>query len=233
MASNLKTVGTQTMPQPVAALAPSAASAEPARPAALAPEAATPLPEDVVSGSESDVEPLTFSDYEPPSSPSSSDSVDTDEDDDRHRDKFIVFEASLDELMKFCRVCGSPVVTRSHFTTGTMVTYRMGCLQGHDHTWQSQPVVNRAPLGNMLLSGAIQFSGLSYTGVSDRAQCLGLQFLSHSSYHDNQTTTLFPVIKEACELECEGAAMDVGDDGPATLAGDARCSCFPLHHCRE
>ena len=55
------------------------------------------------------------------------------------------------------------------------------------------------------------------------AQCLGLQFRSHSSYHENQTTTLFPVIKEAWELECEGAAMEVVDGGPATLAGDARC----------
>ena len=103
MASNLTTVGMKTVPQPVAALVPSAASPEPTRPAT--PETATPSPEDVVPSSESDVEPLTFSNYEPPSCPSSSDSVDTDEDDDHHRDKFIVFEASLDELMKFCCVC--------------------------------------------------------------------------------------------------------------------------------
>ena len=94
MASNLTTVGTQTMPQPVAALAPSDASPEHARPAT--PEPATPSPEDVVSSGESDVEPLTFTDYEPPSSPSSS------EDDDHHWDKFLVFEASFDELLKFC-----------------------------------------------------------------------------------------------------------------------------------
>ena len=28
------------------------------------------------------------------------------------------------------------------------------------------------------------------------AQCLGLLFLSHSSYHKNQKTTLFPVIRQ-------------------------------------
>ena len=88
------------------------------------------------------------------------------------------------------------VVTSGHFTTGTMVNYRLGYLKGHDYTWWSQPVVNRAPLGNMLLSGAILFSGPSYTGVSDMAQCLGLLFLSHSSYHENQKTTFFPMIKK-------------------------------------
>ena len=47
------------------------------------------------------------------------------------------------------------------------------------------------------------------------AQCLGLLILSHTSYHENQKTTLFPIIRGS-ELECEGAAMEVADGGPAT-----------------
>ena len=75
----------------------------------------------------------------------------------------------------------------------------------------------------MLLSAAILFSGLRYTSVSDLAQCLGLLFLSHKTYYENQKATLFPVLQEACELEHEGAALEVHEGGPATLAGDARC----------
>ena len=46
----------------------------------------------------------------------------------------------------------------------------LGSHTRHVYTWRSQPVVNRAPHGNMLLSAAILFSGLRYTSVSDLAQ---------------------------------------------------------------
>ena len=75
----------------------------------------------------------------------------------------------------------------------------------------------------MLMSAAILFSGLRYTSVSDLAQCLGLLFLSHKTYYENQKATLFPVLQEAWELEHEGAALEMHEGGPATLAGDARC----------
>ena len=218
--SNLRTVGTQTEPMhpPVATLAPrSSPPQSTSRPTTPQPSSDEPAP-----SSESDVEPLPSSDYEPASA-STSESIESDEDEDSHRNKYIVFEASLDELMKFCCRCGSPVLTRSRFTTGTMVSYRLGCHAGHDYLWRSQPVVSRAPLGNMLLSAAILFPGLSYTSVSDLARCLGLLFLSHSTYYENQKTTLFPVLQEAWELEREGAALEVHEGGPATLAGDARC----------
>ena len=124
--SNLRTVGTQTEPMhpPVATLAPrSSPPQSTSRPTTPQPSSDEPAP-----SSESDVEPLPSFDYEPVSA-STSESIESDEDEDSHRNKYIVFEASLDELMKFCCRCGSPVLTRSRFTTATMGPIVWGAMQ--------------------------------------------------------------------------------------------------------
>ena len=77
-----------------------------------------------------------------------------------------------------------------------MVTFQLECHAGHQCTWRSQPVVKKAPLGNILLSAAILFSGLCYTAARDLIHCLGLQvFFAH------RKETLVPFMQETWELE--------------------------------
>ena len=199
--------------------------------------AATPHDRDL---SDSDIEPLPSSSdppYEPESSSSSPTSSDSEEDDDEdsssstRRDKYIVFEECLNELFKSCLECGGPVLKKTKFTTGSMVTFHLECHAGHHRTWRSQPVVKKAPLGNVLLSAAILFSGLCYTAVCDMARCLGLQFLSRTVFCAYQKKTLVPVIQEAWELEREGIALELKEGDAVTLAGDARCD-TPGHNAK-
>ena len=189
--------------------------------------------------SDSDVEPLPSSSdppYEPESSSSSPTSSDSEEDDEEdssstRRDKYIVFEECLNELFKSCLECGGPVLKKTKFTTGSIVTFHLECHAGHHRTWRSQPVVKKAPLGNVLLSAAILFSGLCYTAVCDMARCLGLQFLSRTVFCAYQKKTLVPVIQEAWELEREGIALELKEGDAVTLAGDARCD-TPGHNAK-
>ena len=75
-------------------------------------------------------------------------------------------------------------------------------------------------MGNVLISAAILFTGLTHSRVAEMAACLGLLFYTQPVY---QKEVLFPVIQEAGQLEREGTALEVKDGGTVTLAGDARC----------
>lgn len=43
----------------------------------------------------------------------------------------VVFSDNLDQLHKFCNRCGSPMVDMAKFATGSMVSYKITCHQGH------------------------------------------------------------------------------------------------------
>ena len=148
-----------------------------------------------------------------------------------YTNKFVVFQDQLDSLLNFCSKCGKPITKKVRFTTGSMLSVKMECHGGHDYTWQSQPVVNRTPMGNILMSAAILFAGLTHAAVAEMAACLGLLFFSQPVFDRYQKEVLFPVVQEAWELEREGTALEVKDGGPATLAGDARCD-TPGHNAK-
>ena len=70
--------------------------------------------------------------------------------------KYIVFESNLEELMKFCKMCGAPVETKERTLNGSCVAYTLGCLKGCSYVWRAQPNVSQQqPSGNLLLSAAI------------------------------------------------------------------------------
>nr|XP_014339763.1 PREDICTED: uncharacterized protein LOC102360994 [Latimeria chalumnae] len=71
--------------------------------------------------------------------------------------KFIVFESALRALMTVCNLCLSPCqYTFRIFGTFLQATIR--CQMGHERKWQSQPLISRMPLGNILISSGIYFS---------------------------------------------------------------------------
>ena len=145
--------------------------------------------------------------------------------------KYVVFREQLDELLKYCSRCGQTVTNKSRFSTGSMLSVRIECHAGHAHTWQSQPVVRKTPMGNLLMSAAILFAGLTHKAVADMAACLGLLFFTQPVFDQNQKEILFPVIEEAWDLERQGTVIEVKDGGLATLAGDARCD-TPGHNAK-
>ena len=102
--------------------------------------------------------------------------------------KFIVFESSLNKLLKRCPDCGDVITECKRKTTGSMLSIELTCNSGHTLNWDSQPVVKRKPLGNLLLSAAILFTGNTFTAISQFASCFHLQFFSESVFYDGVAT---------------------------------------------
>ncbi|XP_043922025.1 uncharacterized protein LOC122797242 [Protopterus annectens] len=114
--------------------------------------------------------------------------------------KFIVFEDCLDELLRrmICPDCKAPAcddyekrVVASMFATKVM------CLNGHEIvSWQSQPVLGRMPVGNLLNAAAVLFSGSTYAHIARFCAYVGLEFISQTTFYDLQREYLFPVVQK-------------------------------------
>ena len=91
--------------------------------------------------------------------------------------KYLVFWSSLKELFRFCMKCRSTITEISFACTGSMLTVRTSCMNEHDSSWNSQPLLSSTPLGDLLCS-SILFTGNTFKRIQNFAACLGLKFLS-------------------------------------------------------
>ena len=181
----------------------------------------------------SDVAPLSDVSYTPSDLNADSDSEaecgqpleDRCEKQDRmtNENKYIVYKDNLEQLMKFCMRCGSPIIEKIPSENGSMISYKISCHEGHKYTWDAQPCVGKKPLGNAALSAAILVTGNTYSRIADFAAAFNLLFFSHTVYHKYQRDTLIPVIQQEWEKECQNAVDEVKDTPELVLAGDARC----------
>ena len=84
---------------------------------------------------------------------------------------------------KFFQQCGSIIATKTKQLKGSMITIKSSstCLRGHSNTctWKSQPMVNGAAAGNVLIPAAILFSGNSYQHIHDFAKFLNVLLMSY------------------------------------------------------
>lgn len=90
--------------------------------------------------------------------------------------KFLVFDSCLSTLLKRCPECGDVIAQCDRKTTGSMLSVQLTCHSGHMINWDSQPVVKRKPLGNLLLAASILFTGNTFPAINRLASCLNLQF---------------------------------------------------------
>lgn len=146
---------------------------------------------------------------------------------------FVVFEDCLKDLMKFCKECGSPVVESKQFFLGSMVGYIMTCQKHHTHTWRSQPLQNKQPLGNVLMSAVILLSGNTYAKIHSFAEKLNLLLISDNVYNQIQRTYLLPVIQEEWQKEKDRALAKVKSQAGDSIvvSGDGHCD-SPGHNAK-
>ena len=113
--------------------------------------------------------------------------------------KYVIFRQQLDKLLTHCSKCGQPVTKKRRFTTGSMLSVKIECHGGHSYVWQSQPMIKKVSIGNVLISAAILFTGLTHSRVAEMAACLGLLYVTQLMIKCYQKEVLFPVMKEAWE----------------------------------
>ena len=68
------------------------------------------------------------------------------------------------------------------------------CPDGHVLHWQSQPMLRGMAAGNLLLSAAILFCGLTFTSIDNLADVLNLAVFSERYFYRLQKDYLYPVV---------------------------------------
>jgi hypothetical protein len=137
--------------------------------------------------------------------------------------KYIIFQSNLEELMKFCQKCGSPISSKTSTNKGSMVAYKITCLAGCDYTWQSQPMISpQLPCGNLLLSAGILITGNSYSSIKAFADATNIQVISKQAHQQHQHNSLTPVIQDEWRKARQKVVEELKTKDTYVLAGDAR-----------
>nr|XP_006008217.1 PREDICTED: uncharacterized protein LOC102345701 [Latimeria chalumnae] len=132
--------------------------------------------------------------------------------------KFIGFESALKALMMVCNLCLSPCQHTSR-TFGTFLQATIKCQMGHERKWQSQPLISRMPLGNILISSGIYFSGTSPAKVLRFLHSINIVAISKTTFSAVQSAYIIPAIntmwkthQELALHQCQGEKLHLGRD---------------------
>uniref|UniRef100_A0AAV2KG27 Transposase n=2 Tax=Knipowitschia caucasica TaxID=637954 RepID=A0AAV2KG27_KNICA len=140
-------------------------------------------------------------------------------------DKFIVCESQLLSLFAVCPQCSEETQRKVKHQQGTFIKVEQICSAcGFEREWQNQPKMHKyMPLCNLMLSGAIHFSGCMPTQALRMLGLLGVQCISVRTFFRHQQLYTIPTIigtwknKQAQILNQLKAK-----EGGLILAGDCR-----------
>ena len=142
--------------------------------------------------------------------------------------KFIVFEKCLDNLLSSCNVCGRLCKTEKR-VIGTFLSVTRRCQCGETLQWSSQPMSGTLPVGNLVVSGAILFSGASITQSLNLLRHANISCFSQRTYHNIQQLYLVPAVERVWTSHQDALLARIKqEDRDVYVGGDARC-CSPGH----
>ena len=143
--------------------------------------------------------------------------------------KYIVFESCLDSLLNRCSVCGS-ITCVNKKTVGTCLVCDIKCFNcEQETTWRSQPLCGNMPLGNLILSAAVMFCGVSPVKVLRALDFASIQNISNSTVNLIQSAYLTPTVMSVWKKQQQSMVREIKSHGKSLkLAGDMRC-CTPGH----
>ena len=142
--------------------------------------------------------------------------------------KYIVYETELLRLFETCPICGEPtsgeIDQRVNTGWGSMVRIVQNCVNcEHSRTWNSQPMRGNLPLGNLMLSAAIIYSGSKVSQVLRLAKIFSLKMFSRETFHRHQNSYLIPSIITGWKVEQATLLEELRQlPGGLQLAGDCR-----------
>ncbi|XP_072017744.1 LOW QUALITY PROTEIN: uncharacterized protein [Amphiura filiformis] len=147
--------------------------------------------------------------------------------------KYIVFEEELRALVRQvrCKECNQVLIlpdSDEQFGSiiGSCLSLKLQCINGHDFSWEAQPMVGegsgKIPAGNLLIPASILFSGSQFGKIHRFAKLLRLQIISKSTYNQHQGDYLFPTVHDAWHEHQQGLFESVRASG-ARYCADGRC----------
>ncbi|XP_068126978.1 queuine tRNA-ribosyltransferase accessory subunit 2 isoform X1 [Hyperolius riggenbachi] len=141
--------------------------------------------------------------------------------------KFIVFESCLDKLLMCCKcqatkTCTGNIVKIKKYRIGSAVSVTAFCSLKHRfHLWNSQPIIGRIPVGNLLISAGVLCSGSNFAKVESLFRLIGINSICRSTHRKNMDSYLFPAIEHHWQEERLQTVQRVQDQ-PVALAGDSQ-----------
>ena len=85
-------------------------------------------------------------------------------------------------LFKQCHVCGLEIKLETSIR-GTLLLVSGICPNGHVLHWESQPMIRGMAAGNLLLSTAVLFCGLTFTGIANLADVFNLAIFGEQYFY--------------------------------------------------
>lgn len=141
--------------------------------------------------------------------------------------KYFVFESQLKQLFLLCFICLSPCKILIRRLFGSFVSVEQRCCQGHRYHWDSQPCHGTLPLGNLLLSASIFFSGASPVRVLNLLRFINIPMINRRTYNRIQSSYLISAVKKVWSDE-QTKLLQSKSGMLCNVAGDGRC-CSPGH----
>ena len=146
--------------------------------------------------------------------------------------KFIVYYSKINELLRMCQQCGSPVCEVGKKNVGSMITITTLCLQHNTYRWNSQPLIaNSIPFGNIQIPAAIVCSGTTYQEISSFTEAFKLKSISETCFYKVQNSTVLPVIDKVYKEQQLTLIDELKIKKAVNLCGDGR-SDSPGHNAK-
>ncbi|XP_052075866.1 uncharacterized protein LOC127713955 [Mytilus californianus] len=95
-------------------------------------------------------------------------------------------------------------------------------MKGHQTSWESQPLVNNKPAGNMMVATAIILSGETFSRVSHFAEILSLKFIGSTQFYSLQKDVAIPAIDRYYTMQRDVILQQLHGKH-LILGGDGRC----------
>lgn len=153
--------------------------------------------------------------------------------------KYIVYESCLRQLFNSCPVCSLPCEVKRH-RVGTLVRFIQHCPHcNYSREWQSQPVIGSTPIGDIQMSAAIYFTGLTFCQVEKLCEALLLQSFPYDVFRECARNYLEPAIVHKWKVDQQQILNQLKKDkGMIQVSGDiwtgsgkaVEYGCYTLTH---
>lgn len=156
------------------------------------------------------METILSSSYIPSTCTSESEDIASEEDDlpssnliNGDYEMCLVFLSHLGMLFVKCLYdpfCNAPISSTEKFYSGSMITVKSTCCKNHTHVWRSQPIVKKRPLGNLVLSAGVLYSGNTYHTLREIFNTSHVRIFSERTFYEIQDRFLFPTINRMYKI---------------------------------
>ncbi|CAG2187080.1 unnamed protein product [Mytilus edulis] len=96
------------------------------------------------------------------------------------------------------------------------------CMKGHQTSWESQPLVNNKPAGNLMVATAVILSGETFARLSHFAEILSLKFIGSTQFYSLQKDIAIPAIDRYYTMQRDVILQQLHGK-QLILGGDGRC----------